>query len=326
MTSVLVLGAGGYVGGAIVEALRQSNRHQPVAGARRPSRRLTEAGIETRICDATDAGAVRKAADGVGCIVNSVLGDAATMLAAVGNVCEAARANQATRVVHVSTMAVYGAATGRVDEATPLDSAGSAYGAAKIACERAMTEFAAAGGDMVMVRPGIVHGPGGEQWTGRLGRMLRLGRLGDLGEAGDGRCNLTYIDDLGAAVLAAIDRPDVLGEAFNVADPDPPTWNQYLVALGVLIGATPVRRLSARRLRLEAKLLAPPLQVMKLLGARGGLPAGRLPEPIAPSLLQLFGHDMELDHRKADQRLGFPRTAPDVAMAASAAWFRQAHG
>jgi nucleoside-diphosphate-sugar epimerase len=156
--------------------------------------------------------------------------------------------------------------------------------------------------------------------------MLRRHRLGDLGEQGDGRCNLTYIDDLGAAALAAVERPAARGEAFNVADPEPPTWNQYLIGLGARIGGGPVGRLSARRLKLETKLLAPPLQILKLLAARAGVAAGRLPEPIPPSLLRLFNQDMWLDHRKADQVLGFARTPRDAAMAASATWFRNAHG
>ena len=324
MSSVLVLGAGGYVGGAIVAALARSGRHTPVAADRFASRRLNEAGIEMRICDAGDPAAVVGAARGVSCIVNSVLADAATMLAVTRNVCAAAAATGA-RVVHISTMEVYGGATGRVDEATPLDPTRSPYGASKIACEQVMAAFITGGGDAVMVRPGIVHGPAGQQWTGRLGRLLRRARLGDLGELGDGRCNLTYIDDLGAAIVAAVERIDARGEAFNVADPEPPTWNQYLIAHGTLIGAPPIRRLGARRMKLETKVLAPPLQVLKLAAARAKIAPGRLPEPIPPSLLRTFGHDMALDHRKADAGLGFARTPPVAAMRAAAAWFRSAH-
>ena len=324
MRSVLVLGAGGYVGGAIVAALGRSGRRTAIGADRVAARRLTEAGVEMRICDASDPAAVVKAAQGVSCIVNSVLADAATMLAVTRNVCAAATATGA-RVVHVSTMEVYGGATGRVDEMTPHDATRSPYGASKIACEDVMAQFMAGGGDAVMVRPGIVHGPGGQQWTGRLGRMLRRGRLGDLGELGDGRCNLTYIDDLGAAIVAAAERTDARGEAFNVADPEPPTWNQYFIAHGVLIGAPPIRRLGARRMKIETKLLAPPLQILKLAAARAKFPPGRLPEPIPPSLLRTFGHDMALDHRKADAGLGFARTPQPVAMAAAAAWFRAAH-
>lgn len=326
MTSVLVLGASGYVGGAVVAALAASGAWRPIGADRMASPRLRQSGAEIRLCDATDAAALRKAADGVGAIVNAVLGDRETMLTVCRNVCDAAGGAGGARVVHFSTMSVYGHATGLVDEATALDPTESPYAEAKVACEHVMGAFTQAGGDVVMLRPGIVHGPGGQQWTGRLGRMLRQGRLGDLGELGDGRCNLTYIDDLGAAVVAALERKPARGEAFNVSDPDPPTWNQFLIALGVLIGATPVGRLGSRRMRLETKLLAPPLQVMKLLAARAKIRPGRLPEPIPPSLLRLFGHNVALDHRKADQGLGFARTAPDIAMAAAASWFVGAHG
>jgi nucleoside-diphosphate-sugar epimerase len=324
MSLVLVLGASGFVGGAIVKALAQSGRHRPIAASRSAGNRPSAAGIVARACDATDATSVAGAAEGVSCIVNSVLGSDETMLAATRNVCAAAAAVPGARVVHLSSMAVYGPASGLVDEAAPLRGA-DPYSAAKIACERIIADFIAGGGDAVILRPGIVHGPGGEQWTGRLGRMLRQGRLGDLGELGDGRCNLTYIDDVGAAALAAVERRDAAGQAFHVADPDPPTWNQYLIGLGVLIGAVPVRRISPRRLRIETRLAAPPLQVLKLLAARAGMAPGALPEPIPPSLLRLFQQDMELDSRKAESGLAFARTEPTVALAASATWFRQRH-
>ena len=323
MTSVLVLGAGGFVGGAIVAAMARSGRLRPIAGVRHVSPHLARSGIEVRSVDATDAAAVHRATEGVACVVNAVLGDRETMLATCRHVCAAAGS---ARVVHISTMSVYGAATGRIAEDAQLDPTESVYAAAKVACERLMSDFAAAGGDVVTLRPGIVHGPGGQQWTGRLGRMLRHGRLGDLGERGDGRCNLTFVDDLGAAAVAAVERTEARGEAVNVSDPDPLTWNQYLTAFGVLIGATPVRRLGGRRFQIETKLLAPPLQVLKLTGARLGLAPGRLPEPMPPSLLRLFGQNIVLDSRKADRLLGFARTETSAAVAVAAAWFRQAHG
>lgn len=324
MSDVLVIGAGGYVGGAVARALQRSGFHTAIGAGRRASPGLAARGVTWRFCEATDPNSVAVAAKGVSCIVNAVLGGGATMLAATRNVCAAAGTGGKVRVIHLSTMAVYGGATGTIDEANDLHGA-DGYGAAKLACERIMADFIAAGGAAVILRPGIVHGPGGQQWTGRFGRMLRRRRLGDLGPLADGRCNLTYIDDLAAAVVAAVQSDAALGEAFNVSDPCPPTWNQYLIALGALVGGVPVRRASATRLRIETRLIAPPLQVLKLLGARIRLAAGALPEPVPPSLLRLFGQDIRLDHRKADRMLGFTRTPPLAALDAAADWFRATH-
>ena len=84
----------------------------------------------------------------------------------------------------------------------------------------------------MILRPACVYGPGGEQWVGRICRWLYSGRIGLLGELGEGNCNLTYNEDLACAVVAALTSTEVNGHAFNIADPEPRTWNQYFLRLG----------------------------------------------------------------------------------------------
>ena len=68
-----------------------------------------------------------------------------------------------------------------------------------------MRKYVHDGGDAVILRPTCVFGPGSTQWTTRIARLLKARRIGDLGSAGDGGCNLAFIDDVVAAVLAALD-------------------------------------------------------------------------------------------------------------------------
>ncbi len=316
----VVIGAGGFVGRCVLQHLARAGL-RPIAAARRAA--APAAGIAWRRCDATDAASLEAALAGAAYAVNCVAGDPATMLAATRNLCAAAQAAGLRRIVHVSSMAVYGAATGLVDEAHPLAGTASGYARAKLDCEAIVRDFMAAGGEAVILRPGCIHGPRSEQWTGRIGRLLRRRRIGDLGAAGDGVCNLIAVDDVAAAVLAALRRPDAAGEAFNLADRDPGSWNEYFVRLARAIGATPVRRISARWLRLEAGLLAVPLKLGQMAAARAGL-AGLAPDPLPRSLLALWRQDIRLDHRKADALLGFARTPPEQTLAAAAAWLRGA--
>jgi nucleoside-diphosphate-sugar epimerase len=316
--SVAVIGANGFLGRRVVQMLAQSPGLRPVAVARRAG-----AGeVEWRVCDATDAAAVASAIAGCTYAVNCVAGDAETMKAATRNLCAVAPAAGLRRIVHLSSMAVYGPATGLVEEAHTLDAGGGWYGAAKIACEAMMADYTKAGGEGVILRPGCIHGPHSEQWTTRIGHLLRQHRIGDLGVAGDGACNLVYIDDVAAAVIAALRQPGAVGEAFNLGDPDPGTWNRYFLTFGRAIGATPVPRITRRRLKIE-KLAAIPLKIAEKLAGRAGL--GRLvPEAIPGSLMGLWGQDIQLDHRKADRLLGFTRTPPDQAIAAASSWFKAA--
>ncbi len=316
---VVVVGANGFVGRRVVQSLHATEGLRPIIAARKAA--PAAAGeIEQRVCDAADPASMAAALNGASYAVNCVAGDADTMVTATRNLCAAARAAGLRRIVHLSSMAVYGPATGLVNEAAPLDTRAGWYAEAKVACEALMRDFTQAGGDAVILRPGCIHGPRSEQWTGRIGRLLRRHRVGDLGAAGDGLCNLVHIDDVAAAVVAAIQRPGIAGEAFNLGDRDPGTWNSYFMRFAQAIGATPVRRISGRWLKIETKLLAPLLKVGQIAGGRVGL--GQLAaDPLPGSLLSLWQQDIQLDHRKADDYLGFARTPPDAALASAAAWF-----
>lgn len=315
MNPVLVLGASGFIGRRVVAALAAEPDLRPVALVRRPSPSLPP-GIEVRQADATDAAALAPALAGIGLAVNCIAGSEAAMVAGTRHLCEAASAAGVRRIVHLSSMAVYGPATGLVGETSPLDPSLGAYAAAKVEGERLV---AASSVETVILRPGCVHGGGSPQWTARMGNLLRQHRLGDLGAAGDGTCNLTYVDDLVAAILAGLRREQASGRAFNVSDPHPRTWNAYLVGLGRAIGAVPVTRISPRWMKVETKLIAPAVTVAQRTLARL-VPALPLPACVPPSLARTFRQEIVLDHRRADANLAFPRTPPDTALAAAAAW------
>lgn len=316
---VVVLGANGFVGRRLVQYLAATETFRPIATARKSVRNDTT-DVEWRTCDATDAASVAAALADCAYAVNCVGGDAKTMEAATHNLCQAGGTARLRRIVHVSSMSVYGPVTGLIDEKQPLDPGASWYARAKVACEAMMQRFAASGGDGVTLRPGCIHGPGSEQWTVLIGRLLARHRIGDLGPAGDGLCNLTYIDDIAAAVVSALQRPGIAGEAFNVSDPDPGPWNRYFITFGRAIGATPVSRISLRWLKVETALAAP-LKLAAMAGKLAGIK--RLPfDPLPRSLPPLWRQDIRLDHRKADAGLGFARTTPDEAIARAATWFK----
>jgi nucleoside-diphosphate-sugar epimerase len=316
---VVVIGAQGFVGRRVVQYLEQTQDLRPISAARRRDRNDTSQ-VEWRHCDATDSDSVAAALRGCLYAVNCVAGNAKTMEAATYHVCQGALAAGLRRVVHLSSMSVYGPVTGLIDERQPLDSSAGWYASAKVASELLVRRFIGAGGDGVILRPGCIHGPESEQWTILIGRLLQSKRIGDLGASGDGLCNLTYIDDVADAVITALRRPGIAGEAFNISDPNPKPWNSYFVTFARAIGATPVRRISSRWLKTEA-MLAGPLKLASIAAAYAGL--GRSPfDPVPRSLLPLWRQDIQLDHRKADVGLAFLRTAPDEAISRSARWFK----
>lgn len=319
---VLIIGASGFVGTSIALAAASRNDLLPIACMRHPNNTLASAGVEQRTCDATDSVALTHALSGVSYAVNCVLGNQQTMLAVTRNLCAASMQVRLRRIVHISSMAVYGTMNGSVDEAAALHPA-THYARAKAACEAVVQTFISAGGDAVILRPACVYGPGGEQWVGQICRWLYAGRVGLLGELGEGTCNLTFNEDLALAVVAALTSAKASGQAFNIADSEPSTWNEYFLRLGHELGV-PVPHVSRSRINLETTLLAPPLQIAKLAGQRLGFRPGLLPEPIPPSVLSLWRQHLHLDCRKAHDKLQSQQTPLEQGLRLSASWFRSA--
>jgi len=298
--NVLVLGASGLVGRRLTALLAQSDWAAPIAASRRPG--AGTMGAPARQLDATDARGMAAALDGVTAVVNCIAGDPRDIAAGARVLADSARARGGDlHVVHLSSLAVYGSATGTVDESAPLRADHSAYGSAKVAAERSIAALA----QSTILRPGIIYGPGSPWWTERIGRLLRTRRLGDLGPAGMGFCNLVHVDDVAAATVAVLRRGPVDADVFNLSTPRPVTWNEYFSAFAAALGAAPVRRVSPARLAVECRLIGPPLRALELLSNR--FPSLDVPVPpaIRPWLLALCRQDLYTSVERIRTRLGF---------------------
>jgi nucleoside-diphosphate-sugar epimerase len=321
MKRILVLGGTGYVGSRLCEMLAQTRWATPVSAS---SRRLS-AGMESVKVDTKDAAALTAALEGIDAVVNCVAGDAKSIAEGARVLVQACKDAGCSHIVHLSSMSVYGPVEGRITEEAPLDPSLGWYGQAKCDAEQHMVAFAQAGGTAVILRPGCVWGPGSELWVGRIGRLLRARRLGDLGEAGDGWSNLVHLDDVCSAIVAALraSRPSGQILTYNLAAPDSPRWNRYFVDFALAIGATPVRRLSQRQLRLDAWGAGPPLKIAQLLLSKAGLSAQALPDPLPPGLLGLWERHLLLDSQSAQRDLDIRWTPYTAALQQSVEWFQR---
>jgi nucleoside-diphosphate-sugar epimerase len=311
--SVLVLGANGFIGTQVVTALAATGWATPILGVRRSAGPAKA--FELRLLDATNPASVASAIRGVSAVVDCVAGGGDTIVASAKALFGAvARTDPPIRVMHLSSMAVYGSAVGLVDEAAPLQGDLGPYAVAKIEAEQLARTYA----HTVVFRPGCVYGPTSPQWSIRFAQLLQSRRLGDLGPAGDGSCNLVHVADVAAAIVRALERPEVDGQVFNLSTPDPPTWNEYLIRYAKALHAVPVRRIHGRNLRVETKLLAPALKIAEILAGKLKMNVRRLPPPIPPSLLRLMGQDIRLDTRRAQTVLGLEWLNLDAALQVTA--------
>ena len=320
---VLVLGGSGYIGSRLCKLLGGSDWAEPVSASRQPP--ASRAHLQHLQVDTRDTAALAAGLRGFDAVVNCVAGNAGSIAQGAKGLVQAALASGCERIVHLSSMSVYGAIEGDVTEQSEAGPSLGWYGSAKCEAERHIAEFAGAGGNAVVLRPGCVWGPGSELWVGRIGRWLRAGRLGDLGAAGDGWSNLVHVDDVCRGIESALRDSSLPGEihTFNLAAGDSPRWNQYFVDLALAIGATPVRRISPGRLKMDAWLGGPALKLThRALQSIGGS-VRRVPDPLPPGLLGLWQRHLRLDATSADTRLQIAWTSYSAGLRQSADWFCQ---
>lgn len=311
---ILVTGAGGFIGRAVVARLVGAGL--PVrAGLRRlpdgPAPATDLVG-----CDLDDPVSLDHACKGAGAIVHAGGRAVAGMAAQCRALLAAAERAGIDRIVIFSSIAVYGPAEGRIGEPdAPPDTAApdDPYCAAKRACEAMLRAWVAArpGRRAAILRPGIVYGPGSALWVDRPLAGLRAGSFGNLGSRGEGTAALIHIDDVAEATrcaLAALNGPGPGLLAANLIGPDTPRWNGYFAALAAAAGLPKPRSLGPRRLALLRALALPAKAAARL----------RLPVPRAlrlvpaPGELRLFARDARYETVRARTDLGF-RAAVSLA-------------
>ena len=140
---------------------------------------------------------------------------------------------RATRFVLVSSFGVYGVATlrrgARVDEKTPLEAhpeLRDVYSHSKLRQEQLFWEHRQkAGFELVVLRPGVIYGPGGGAFSARVG--LQIGPLFfHLG--GDNLLPLSFVVNCAEAIVVAGTHPDSAGQVYNVHDDQLLTASRYL--------------------------------------------------------------------------------------------------
>ncbi len=127
------------------------------------------------------------------------------------------------RVVLVSSFGVYGVANlprgAMVDESTPLEpepKRRDPYSQVKLAQEKLAWDYHRREGiPLTVARPGVIYGPNGSAFSARVGLDL-FGMFLHLG--GRNMLPLTYVDNCSEAIAILGERPESVGEVYNVVD------------------------------------------------------------------------------------------------------------
>ena len=253
---VLITGGTGFIGGRLVERLmleHQANVRVLVRNFARATR-IARFPIEMVHGDITSPGDVERAVDGCDLVFHcAALGSRGSRevrhranVEGTRNVLEAALQAGVDRVVHLSSLTVYGnPPDGDLDETAPRRYSSNIYSDTKLDGEKVAFEYARDHGlPVAILQPTIVYGPYGAYWTVYTLRRLKTERV-ILVNGGDGFCNPVYIDDVINAMLLAAVRDEAIGEAFLISGEEPVTWRDFFERYARMIGSAEMVNMSA---------------------------------------------------------------------------------
>ena len=243
--NILVLGGTGFIGRRLIEQLLAKG-HAVRAAARGSSVLLDEIGndrLEIARADMRSETDLARILDGVEYVFHLATSGAKSWNEYVEQEIEPARAlaqacldRGVRRLIYTGTIDSYyaGARAGRITEATPLDpniKRRNVYARAKAAVEGLLFDMhRTAGLPVVIVRPGIVIGEGGNPFHWGVGKWSSEGLVETWGD-GNNKLPLVLVDDVASGLVKAMDVPGIEGQSFNLIDLPILSAREYIHAL-----------------------------------------------------------------------------------------------
>jgi nucleoside-diphosphate-sugar epimerase len=249
---VLVTGAGGYTGYALVRHLRSSGRRvRALVRQQRQAEDLARLGAEVLVGDVRDPEIVRQAVAGIHTVYHlaAVFRRAgvpdseyrSVHVDATRTLMEYSAAAGVQRFLHCSTVGVHG----DVDRSAPATEdaplvPGDIYQQTKLEGEHVARETAARVGlPLTVVRPGPIYGPGDRRLLKLFGGVARR-RFVVVGD-GSPRFQMVYVDDLAKGFRLAAETPGASGRTYIMTGNEAPTLNELVEEIAVVARVRAVR-------------------------------------------------------------------------------------
>jgi len=296
----LVTGATGAIGPGLVEALAPTFEIRTLS--RRPAGPgLFHVPVTSFTGDISNIADVRRAAAGAQVIVHlaallHIVDPPSTArpeyervnVGGTAAVIEAARTERVSRVVFLSTIAVYGYHRRVLLDENSTPSPDTFYGETKLAAERLALDARRADGRPLsnVLRSAAVYGPRVKGNYSRLVHALARRRFVPIG-LGDNLRTLVFEDDLAAATALAATHPAAAGRIYNVSDGTPHPLREIIAAICAALG---------RR---------PPRWHVPVAPVRAALHVASVVDRRLPTMLNKYLEEVAVDGSRIQRELGF---------------------
>jgi polyketide synthase len=331
-TRCLITGGTGFIGGHLAQRLvRDGQAVRCLVRASSDTALLRTLGVELVTGDLGNPSSLERAAAGCRFVFHcaAFVSDWGTPqeIAAVNvhgtrNLLQASVAARVERVVHFSTTDVYGYPDGvAIDESYRASRFRNWYAQTKIAAEtevrRAQTTNSL---EAVVLRPATVYGPRSTEVVGEIARAVRNGSM-LLIAGGRAVAGLCYVDNLIDAAVLAQRHPGASGQAFNVSDGLPITWEAFITDLANGLGCAPPRWSIPYSVASGAGFTLE--HCYRLVRRATGLRTRPL---LSRQAVQVMGTSQDFSVRKAQEVIGWgPRVDYPAGLEATLSWLRAEH-
>jgi nucleoside-diphosphate-sugar epimerase len=250
----VITGATGLLGSHIAEQLCE--RGERVRALVRPSSDTTflkQLGVELAVGDLNDPARLPDILNGADVVYHCAarVGDwgpwrvfQREIIDATANLLDACRTAGVGRVLHVSSIIVYGHPRLRDTCFTEEEPLGQNlrlwdyYCRAKVRAEELCRQYC---GDLTIVRPSWIYGPRDRTTLPRLLKALDAGRVAIIGR-GDNLLNIVYAGDVAEGAIRAANHPQAKGQAYNLSSEGEITQGDFLDLLADMLDRPRIRR------------------------------------------------------------------------------------
>jgi nucleoside-diphosphate-sugar epimerase len=249
----VITGATGMLGSHIAEQLvARGEKVRALVRSGSDTAFLKGLGAELAYGDMNDPDSLRRAVDGADVVYHCAarVGEwgpwrqfQEQIIDVAGRVFDACREAGVGRVLHVSSITVYGHPRERAELFTEDEPLGQNlwlwdyYCRAKIAAEELCRRYP---GDWTIVRPSWIYGPRDRNSLPRFFKALGAGRVAIIGR-GDNFLNIVYVGDVAEGAILAANHPGASGRAYNLSSQGEITQRQFM---DLFTGATGLPRVS----------------------------------------------------------------------------------